>query len=473
MRPIAPDWRTKLVKKLLIVLIFVALGLAGLASYTKYSNTHPTEYAFNTAKMDFGDMRDIVGVQALLRPKHGRPVFSKIAGQVVDFKGKSGDLVEEDQLLVQLDPKAAALKRDEAAAAVEAAEAAVDAAKANLARAEAAHQAAQRVVAALKELPSGRVERAKAEGEAMAAEAAIKAAKGTITLAQAKAKAAQTQLAEANYGLELTTIRVPPLEFEADKPKQPGAGDVQSKELAERPKRKYVVLECKVERGQNVDTKEPLYLLAADLEEMEATALVPESQIDRVGRGQEAQFWVDAIGEEHKIKATVAEIRLKPATQQGAVYFPVLLHVKNQRNDKTREWQFRPGMTAQVEIVDRTHPGVWKLPVNARSFTLDEHHQTAEAKAQAAKAEQRLDMSLWTKIWILRDNKPWPVFVRLGGVNAKGDSGIKDAEYYEILEWDEETKPAELNPKNKATYPDVIIGAPPKKSMFELPNIKF
>jgi multidrug efflux pump subunit AcrA (membrane-fusion protein) len=461
------------VKKLLIVLIFVALGLAGLASYTRYSHNRPSDDEFTRAQITFGQMRDIVGVQSMLRPQHVRPVFSKIPGQVVDFKRKAGELVEEDQILVQLDQKQALLKRDEAASVLEAAKSAVKAAESTLEQAEAKREAAQEVVDTLKKLTTGPIEKAKAQGELKAAEGAVKGANGAIALAKSKEKVAETQLAEANYGLEVTTIRAPAFDMEDAKPKEPASANVQSDESKARPKRKYLVLECKVERGQNVDVKEPLFVLVTDLEEMQADALVPESQIGRVAPGQQAQFWVDSIGEENKIDAIVSEIRLKPVTQPGAVYYPVLLNIKNRKNAKTGEWQLRPGMTAQVEIVDRTHPGVWKLPVNARSFTLDDHHQTAEAKAHAAQAERRLDMSVWTKIWILRDNKPWPVFVRLNGTNAAGDTGIKDAEYYEILEWDAETMPPGLNPKDKATYPEVIIGAPPKKSMFELPNIKF
>jgi HlyD family secretion protein len=462
------------VKKLLIFLVIVALGLAGLASYTRYSNTHATEDAYTTAKVGFGQMRDIVGVQAVLRPRDVRAIYSMIPGQVVDFMANAGDVVEEDQPLVQLDQRDAQLKRDEAEATVQAAKTTIAAANADLERAEAGRSEAQAVLDALKKM-GGSVEKAKAQGAVKYAEAAIKAAQGAVAVAESKSKVAEAHLAASKQGLELTTICAPRLNLAPGKAKNPAGRGVQNDAGGERPKGKFVVLERKVERGQNVDAKQLLFVLVPNLEELEAHALVPESQIGRVARGQEAHFWVDALGEDHKLPAKVSEIRPSPAGgQPGAVYYEVLLSVKNPKNAKTGEWQLRAGMTAQVEIVDRTHEGVWKLPVNARGFTLDDHHQTPQAKQQAAQAEQRLDMSVWSKIWILRDKKPWPVFVRLNGATSAGDTGIKDAEYYEILEWDGETMPAGLNPKDEATYPEVIIGAPPKNGgFFEFKPIKF
>ena len=180
---------------------------------------------------------------------------------------------------------------------------------------------------------------------------------------------------------------------------------------------------------------------------------------------------VHALGEEHKMDAVVSEIRLQPAPQQGqqsAISYEALLNVKNEK--KNGKWNLWTGMSAQVEIVHQIHANVWKLPVYAKNFVLDDQFQTPEAKAHAKEREEKLDMRVWTKVWILKDNKPWPIFVRTGGVNADGEPGINDHEFYEVLEWDAEVKPL-LDPKHP---PDVIIGAPPaRKSLFEFPNIKF
>jgi hypothetical protein len=154
--------------------------------------------------------------------------------------------------------------------------------------------------------------------------------------------------------------------------------------------------------------------------------------------------------------------------QQSATYYEVLLEIKNEKHNGV--WGLRTGMSAQVEVIHQTHANVWRLPVNAKNFTLDEQFQTPEAREHAQQKERALDMSVWTKVWTFKNEKPWPIFVRTGGANANGEPGINDHEFYEILEWDAESKPV---PDSKEPI-DVIIGAPPaRKSLFEFPNIKF
>jgi hypothetical protein len=72
------------------------------------------------------------------------------------------------------------------------------------------------------------------------------------------------------------------------------------------------------------------------------------------------------------------------------------------------------------------------------------------------------------------NNKPWPVFVRVGGVDAAGEGGVKDGQFTEVLEWESELaiKP---DPKDPHTYPRVIISAPPatKPGVFDRPTRLF
>src|SRR5262249_12058955 len=131
-----------------------------------------------------------------------------------------------------------------------------------------------------------------------------------IALANGKEKHAKALVSLAEFGLKLTTITVPILEVTDEKTKNPTLDRVQFEPSSSRPKRKFKVLSRKVQSGQNVDTKEPLFILAAGLDQMQAHALIPESQITRVAIGQEAQFWIDALGDEKKMPATVAEIGL-------------------------------------------------------------------------------------------------------------------------------------------------------------------
>ena len=39
-----------------------------------------------------------------------------------------------------------------------------------------------------------------------------------------------------------------------------------------------------------------------------------------------------------------------------------IFDVVNERDLKTKEWRLRPGMTASVNLILRTHPAAWKVP---------------------------------------------------------------------------------------------------------------
>jgi HlyD family secretion protein len=460
------------VKRALIFLVVIALGLATLAYFTTHRNGGAKDDEYKTALIEYGDMRDVISGMASIRPFDAKPVFSMISGQVVELNATFNDVVEEGEILIQLDPSEAQTKVTGAQKQLRTAQENVDWAKAKQSQAKKGLDAAKLVRdAVMTSTSSGEVDRARAKAAAILADGAVDDATGAVKTAEAKLAEAEALVAQANLGLKYTTIKVPSFQFAEGKPHQPALGKVQLDGENQRPKRKFKVLERKVELGQNIDAKQILFTLVADLEHMQAHAFIPESRIDRVAKDQKAVFWVDALGEDDKMPAVVTEIHDNPVQQQGAIFFEVLLDIKNRQNPKTRQWQLKPGMTApQLEITDRIHQNVWKLPVNALSFSLDEGQLSPEAKKRADDMESKLDMNEWTRIWILKDKKPQAAFVRLKGLNAAGETGIKDAEYHEILEWDPDTK-ATLDPKNP---PEVIIGAPViEKGLFRFKNIKF
>ena len=470
--PVTSDRRKKDVKKALLFLVVLALGLAAFAYFTTHGKGRAKEDEYTTAPVEYGEMRDVISGMAFMRPLDGIPVQSMIAGQVVELNANFNEVVEEGQTLLQLDPSDAQKKVGLAKANLDYAQEAVELANTHLTAAEIGQKALKRVRDKVNEngSSSGPVDKLKADAELAKADGGVIMAKAAIRAAQAKVKEAEALVDQAKLGLKYTTIKVPSFQLAGSKPNEPstGGGELDSDQL---PKRKFKVLDRKVERFQNIDAKQVLFTLVADMEQMQAHAFIPESRIDRVAIGQKAVFWVDALGEDEKMPATVTAIHENPIQQPGAVFFEVLLDVKNKKNPKTGQWQLKPGMTApQLEITDRIHQNVWKLPVNALSFTMDESHVSPEAKKRADDMESKLDMNEWMRIWILKDQKPHAVFVRLTRPNVEGETGIKDAEFHEILDWDPDTK-ATLDPKNP---PKVIIGVPAKeKGLFGLKGFKF
>ena len=154
----------------------------------------------------------------------------------------------------------------------------------------------------------------------------------------------------------------------------------------------------------------------------------------------------------------------------GAVFYDTVIDVSNQRDAKTGEWKLRPGMTAAVDIILRKHANIWKIPTSALSLQLDEHYQSEAARAKVAEWQDRGD---WKPVWILdAQRKPWPVFVRIGGREVRGEEAIEDGQSAEVLEWDSQLHP-KPDAKERATYPQLITGAPAvKKRGLVEPNVK-
>ncbi|MBI2220323.1 MAG: efflux RND transporter periplasmic adaptor subunit [Acidobacteria bacterium] len=107
-----------------------------------------------------------------------------------------------------------------------------------------------------------------------------------------------------------------------------------------------VVLSRNVEVGQTVNaTPQPptLFVLAADLAELQLDADVSEADVGHVAAGQPVRFSVDAYPG-RLLTGVVKEVRLGPLLVQQAVYYRVTAAVENAAG------QLRPGMTADVWI---------------------------------------------------------------------------------------------------------------------------
>jgi hypothetical protein len=185
----------------------------------------------------------------------------------------------------------------------------------------------------------------------------------------------------------------------------------------------------------------------------------------------EAEFTVPGRDGDIAFRGGVDEVRMVPGTDKGAVYYKVILDVRNTRDESTGEWQLRPGLTASVDFVRRAHERAWKVPSSALNFRPGPETLSEAAKARLA----GIPDPRWKPVWVVgTDDKPWPVFARTGGVNDRGELAIQDALASEVLEWDATLQPAP-DAKNTASYPQLIIAAPSarKSGLFSPPKVKF
>ncbi len=455
-------------KKLLVFLLLTVAALAGLAWWLSH---RPGEkgVAFDTAAVEFGDLPETVGTTGFVQPVTTIAVTTEVPGRIVELTADFNQEVEEGQVLARLDDRNQRRNLERAEAAVGEALASVAKAQAGVEQAQGVLEAAQADVKEAERLKGlgGENKLPAARARVKTAEAAVKVAQGDLARAQESVRQARLAKKQAELALEQCVIRVPVVRHRGRQ--QDDIGSITLNGPAADRKRKYVVLDRKVRLNDLVGppSNALLYTLAGDLSEVEVLTQVAEGDIARVSKGQQAEFTL-ADGE-RKYPAEVREVRMLPASDHGAIFYKVVLRARNVR-DKSGSWVMRPGLTASADIIRRRHNGVWKMPNVALGFQLDEHYQTDAARKKLAEREARPDRDDWKVVWTLGgDGKPWPVFVRTGGVNARGETGIRDGQFTEVLELD-----PSLPAPSPQEPPKVIIGAPPVNKGFlsQPPNIK-
>lgn len=459
-------------KKLLLVLILLGLTLAGIAYGVHAWQAAKAEHiAYTVAPVEFGALDEVVSATGLVQPRETFVVGAEQAGKVVAVLADFNQVVEEGDVLLRLDDRMARERLKQAEIAVQLARVAVKQAESN-------RDTADKAVKRLRDMS----ESVRSQTELDIAEGKLRAAEAAIEAARLKVREAEDARAQAELGLRLTTIRAPVLEAAVTPAgtvppsARPGIGVLAEEPSPSRSKRSFVVLDRKVSLNQQIGPplQGHLFTLAADLNRMRVTAQVGEGDIDKVRRDMAARFTVSGGGDDApRYIAKVEDILLVPASEHGAVYYKVLLDARNERDAPTGDWQLRPGQTASVDIIRRSHESAWKLPAAALNFEPAAAHLSPAAGAKREQLRDRKDRDQWQTVWIVGDDgKPWPLFVRTGGKNERGETGIQDGQFIEVLEWDAEQKPA-LDAKNPSALQVITDAPPPKKSLFSIPNIKF
>ncbi len=439
-------------KKWFILLLLLAAAGGGAYWWWSHAGVQPlTEKSLTFGEVRQATIRDIISATGQIEPREIVVVTSETPGIVKRLHKRVGDSVIEGEPLAELDDRKIALKQDEARNAIELADAALAQANAALAQAKATKDAAERYLKLQNEVADTvgiRTDRDQAKAQLQAAEAGVKAAESGIKAALARKQAAKTGIDEANLAHALTMVRVPDLQA----------------------KREFLILERRVQEGQMVGPQSgPLFSLAGSLDRVEVHAQVAEGDINKIKTRLKGVFKISNYRDEDtQFEGMVKEIRPQASTIKGAVYYNAVIDVKNRKDPSSGEWLLRPGMTTSVDIVRKERVNVWRVPISALNFKLEEAYQDAAARAQLAAWKQRPDEALWRALWIWDHDadRAHPVFVRVGAKEGE-EPGLKDGEGIEILEWEPDKKPS--GPLR------VIIGAPPAHApgLFDQPaNLK-
>jgi HlyD family secretion protein len=375
-------------KKWLWLTVGAVVVLGG--GFLLLNNGSSDKITYRTAKADRGDIAVVISATGTLQAVTTVQVGSQVSGTIAKLYADFNTRVKEGQLLAQLDPTFL--------------QATVNEQRANVDRALAQVNEAQRNFQRTADLFS----------KALVSQADMDAATTALESAKASLAQAKAALERAEVNLRYATI------------KAPISG---------------VVISRNVDVGQTVAASlqaPTLFTIAQDLRKMQVQASVDEADIGSVQVGQPVTFRVDAYPEQ-AFKGVVSQIRLAPVITQNVVTYTVIIDVDN------ADLKLMPGMTATVSIEVASKDDVLRVPVQAIRFTpppdvleslaadtTGGRRRWGQGRPEGGTQEggQRRMMRRpedAARIWVLKDGKPVPKFIR---------RGLQNAMYVEIVRGD-------------------------------------
>jgi HlyD family secretion protein len=331
----------KLTKSRILVIVIV---LAGVAIFAAFRLRGPGPVQYYTAKVESGDLRQVVEatgtINAVITVQVGSQVSGTISRLNVDFNSK----VKKGQVIAQIDPALFDGVLSQAKADYENAKANLAVAIANTAKAKAS--ALQTKTDYERNLGLARqgvisqqsLDLAKANSDSAEAQVSAALAQEQQARAQVQQKKAAVDVAQTN--LDYTTIHAP-----ID----------------------GTVVARNVDVGQTVAASlqaPTLFTIAQDLTKMQVYAKTDESDVGQIRPGQRVTFKVDAYPRD-TFTGVVSQVRMNSTVVQNVVTYDTIIDFDNP------ELKLFPGMTAYVSIPVATATRVLKIPNGALRYKPD------------------------------------------------------------------------------------------------------
>jgi HlyD family secretion protein len=255
-------------------------------------------------------------------------VGSQVSGTVQALYADFNSIVKKGQVLARLDPSLYNSAIEQARANLIKAEADYERIRVALADAEAklarATELSARQLIPANELDTAEVTRASADAQ-------LRSSAASVTQARASVEQAEVNLAK--------TVIASPIDG--------------------------IVISRNVDVGQTVAASlsaPTLYLIAADLSQMQLNASVDESDLGQIEEGLPVEFTVDAYPRD-TFRGVVKQVRLNPLVTSNVVTYAAIISAPNP------ELKLKPGMTASVTVEVARRDDVLRVPAVALRFT--------------------------------------------------------------------------------------------------------
>lgn len=324
--------------------IWVLVILVIVGVFAAFQLTKKTDPEYFTAKVEKGDIRQVIEATGTINPVTSVQVGSQVSGMIsklyVDFNSK----VTKGQVIAEIDPKLFEGAVLQAQADLQNAQALLAAAKANLAKDQATLQQNKldydRAVALQRESVNSQqqLDQAKATYDSITAQVGSDRAAIQQAEAQGAQKTAALKVAQTN--LDYTIIRAPI---------------------------NGTVVARNIDIGQTVAASlqaPTLFMIALDLTKMQVYSKTDEGDVGQIRPGQKADFQVDAFPKE-MFHGVVFQVRMNATSIQNVVTYDTIVNFDNP------QLKLFPGMTAYVSIPVASVTDVVKIPNAALRYKPD------------------------------------------------------------------------------------------------------
>ena len=326
-------------KRAAIVLLIIAAIGAGVGAY--YYKRNGTEISVNRSPITRGDIIDSVGATGTLQAVTTVQVGSQVSGNISWLGADFNSIVKKGQVIARLDPSLFDAQLQQTRANLSQAKANQTKAQSDLERTKVQLTDANQKYTRAKEL-AARSLLAQSDLDAAkvavdSAQATLQSQQATVTQAQAQVTMAEASVNQSQVNLDHTIINAP-----ID----------------------GIVTQRSVDVGQTVAASmqaPTLFVIAADLTEMQVNANIDEADVGRIRPGQHVTFRVDAYPTDN-FDGTVSQIRLQPVVVQNVTTYGTVITVPNE------QLKLKPGMTANVKIEVAKKSDVLRVPNAALRF---------------------------------------------------------------------------------------------------------
>jgi HlyD family secretion protein len=352
-------------RTLALVALVVAATISVGAYYSHRGEPAATLVTEAAARGDIVNAISSTGtLEAVTTVQVGSQVSGTIEALYVDFNA----IVRKGQVLAKLD-------QSTFQSAVEQAQASLASAEAEAERLRVAQAAADVALGRARALASRQLLPA---SDLQTAETASKTAAAQVVAADAKVTQAKSAVEQSQVSLAKTVIASP-----ID----------------------GVVIARNIDVGQTVAASlsaPTLFIIAADLSEMQVNANIDESDVGQIRAGQPVAFRVDAYPSQ-TFEGRVRQVRLDPSTVQNVVTYSTIIDAPNPA------LTLKPGMTANVTIEVSRRDGVLRVPNAALRFKPD-----ADVLAKYAAKGTVAPASKAPTVWVSNGTTIAPVAVHVG-----------------------------------------------------------